>query len=182
MSGHYYVERLQAENADLRDTITTHEQTIARLEEEITELKATCGGLTAEQRFDQLMKVRDELLKSDHNFGLADTEFYAKAIVEELLSLRQQLASQSAECDALNGKLTAAILGSKAEVDRLNVELAQAREENAEYLRRIGAGETAELLTKAVEAQCLETARIQAKLTAAESERDTALARLQGKV
>ncbi len=48
------------------------------------------------------------------------------------------------------------------ESKRLRAELAQVSAERDEMLRRIGANETATLLTKVVEAQCLETAKVAA--------------------
>lgn len=55
-----------------------------------------------------------------------------------------------------------------AERDQLRADLAAAREENAEYVRRIGANETAQLLIQAVEAQCKATLEAQAILRSVE--------------
>lgn len=81
------MEKLRAENE--------------RLTKELEEFKKTCGGLTAEQRFEDQMRVRDELLKAGHNFGLALTEDYAKHIVNEVIQLRADLTKVTAERDEM---------------------------------------------------------------------------------
>lgn len=88
--------------------------------ERIVELEATCGGMSAKQRFDQHMETREELLRAGHNFGLACTHNYAKAVVDELIAARAALAAAETKAGAMEEALRVA----DAALQKLSVVLA----------------------------------------------------------
>lgn len=90
---------------DLERRLTAAEAARESAERERDALAAKCGGMSAEQRFNQLMDVRNELVKAGHNFGLACTHHYASAVVTELIEARSELAALKAKVEEASALL-----------------------------------------------------------------------------
>lgn len=83
---------LQLELRDAKTKIITLERKLEEANREIERYKRIKDG-----NFEELMLIREVLLKADHNFGLACTIHYAEAVVNDLLEARQKLTALEGE-------------------------------------------------------------------------------------